>query len=97
VAVARALVKRPELVLADEPTGNLDRDNAREIAALMRELNREGHTLVMSTHDAELAASCARRTMRLHYGRIAGGDPATGEPGAAGDGEVGGGREGGTL
>lgn len=70
VAVARAVVKRPDLLLADEPTGNLDQENAREIGVLLRELNEEGHTLIMSTHDEQLAAGCARRVVRLNYGRV---------------------------
>jgi putative ABC transport system ATP-binding protein len=70
VAMARALVKRPELLLADEPTGNLDEGNARQIAELLAALSREGHSIILSTHDLELARLCAHRLLRLHYGRI---------------------------
>ncbi len=70
VALARALAKGPSLLLADEPTGNLDAENAHQIATLFRELRREGITIVLVTHDATLAAGDAHRTLRLHYGRI---------------------------
>jgi putative ABC transport system ATP-binding protein len=69
VAIARALVGRPELLLADEPTGNLDSRTAEEIMALFADLNAQGHTLVIVTHDPGIAA-CCRRIVRLHDGRI---------------------------
>jgi putative ABC transport system ATP-binding protein len=70
VAVARAIVNRPPLVLADEPTGNLDRATGTQVLDLLRELNRQGQTVVMVTHDQE-AANYARRTVKLLDGRIA--------------------------
>jgi putative ABC transport system ATP-binding protein len=70
VALARALVKSPEILFADEPTGNLDESNAAEIISLLRELNARGLTIVMVTHDVEMAMRIAHRTLRMHYGRI---------------------------
>jgi putative ABC transport system ATP-binding protein len=70
VAVARALVKEPKILFADEPTGNLDQENAGQISALLTELNREGLTIVMVTHDLETARNHAHRIIRMHYGRI---------------------------
>jgi len=70
VAVARAIVNQPPLVLADEPTGNLDRTTGTQILDLLRDLNRQGQTVVMVTHDRE-AASYAHRTVNLLDGRIA--------------------------
>jgi len=70
VAIARALVNRPRVIFADEPTGNLDEANGREVLAMFHELHREGSTLVVVTHSEEVAAE-ARRVVRLRDGRIA--------------------------
>jgi putative ABC transport system ATP-binding protein len=70
VAVARALVGHPELLLADEPTGNLDSRTAKEIMDLFRQLHDEGQTVVVVTHDPGIAA-CCKRLVRLHDGKIA--------------------------
>jgi putative ABC transport system ATP-binding protein len=70
VAVARALVGQPELLLADEPTGNLDSRTAGEIMDLFAQLHAEGQTVVIVTHDPGIAAR-ALRQVRLHDGRIA--------------------------
>lgn len=67
VAVARALVIRPKVILADEPTGALDEDTARELLELFCSLCREGNTILMVTHNKS-AASCADRVIRLHDG-----------------------------
>lgn len=64
VAVARALMNRPDLVLADEPTGNLDKDSAAQVMALIAEINREdGATFLISTHDEKIAAQCGRQVL----------------------------------
>ena len=71
VAIARAVVARPKLILADEPTGNLDSKNGKEVMGLLSELNREGTTIVMVTHSRKDAA-VAQRTIDLFDGRIVG-------------------------
>lgn len=69
VAIARALVTRPAILLGDEPTGNLDSHTTREIMALFDELHGEGHTIVLVTHEHDIAEHCAR-VVRLVDGRI---------------------------
>ena len=70
IAIARALVNEPQLVLADEPTGNLDPDLSLEIMNLFREINARGTTVVVATHDRELIRRVGRRTITLEQGRI---------------------------
>ena len=69
VAIARALVNDPAVLLADEPTGNLDSQTSEEIMGLFRELNARGRTIVMVSHDAEIARH-AKRTIRLKDGLV---------------------------
>ena len=69
VAIARALVHEPAILLADEPTGNLDSVTSGEIMEIFEKLNHEGHTIVMVTHDEEIAAH-ANRVIRMHDGCI---------------------------
>jgi putative ABC transport system ATP-binding protein len=70
VAIARALVNRPSLLLADEPTGNLDSGAAREVMSVLRERHREGQTIVLVTHDLRIASS-ADRVVGMRDGQIA--------------------------
>lgn len=77
VAVARALVNEPHLILADEPTGNLDPDLSLEIMNLFRDINASGTTVVVATHDRELIKWAGRRVVVLEHGQLAdGGSPA---------------------
>jgi putative ABC transport system ATP-binding protein len=69
VAIARALVGKPPILLADEPTGNLDSNTSNEILALIKELHAEGQTVVMVTHEPNIAEQC-HRIVRLQDGRI---------------------------
>jgi putative ABC transport system ATP-binding protein len=71
VAIARSLVNRPAMLLADEPTGALDTANGEEIGELLLDLNRSGQTLVLITHNPRLAARYASRTIQIADGRIA--------------------------
>lgn len=70
VAIARAVLPNPKIILADEPTGNLDSKNGREVMALLSELHREGTTIIMVTH-SQHDASYADRIVKLHDGEIA--------------------------
>jgi putative ABC transport system ATP-binding protein len=70
VAVARALMNRPPLLLADEPTGALDTASGQEVRKLLTELNQDGQTVLLVTHDLALADACATRTIELVDGRM---------------------------
>lgn len=72
VAIARALINDPDIILADEPTGNLDSKSGEVVMELLKELKREGKTIVIITHDDKIAKQC-ERTIRLLDGRIVGG------------------------
>ena len=68
----RALVNDPHLVLADEPTGNLDPDLSLEIMNLFRDMNARGTTVLVATHDRELIKGVGRRVIQLEHGRLVG-------------------------
>ena len=71
VCVARALINNPKLILADEPTGNLDEKNEKIVLDLFRQLHDQGTTVIVVTHDA-LVASCAQREIMLNHGVLVG-------------------------
>jgi cell division transport system ATP-binding protein len=70
VAIARAIANRPLLLLADEPTGNLDPDTSREIVEVLDRVNRRGTTVVMATHDRQIVDSMRRRVLEFSNGRL---------------------------
>jgi cell division transport system ATP-binding protein len=72
VAIARAIINNPDIILADEPTGNLDPELAFEIVSLFQEINKQGTTVIIGSHDRELIRQFGRRIVFLQKGRIAG-------------------------
>lgn len=69
VCIARALINYPAIILADEPTGNLDEENERIVTELFNELHKEGHTIIVVTHDPEVGM-LAERTIKLDHGKV---------------------------
>jgi len=69
-SIARALVKEPEILLADEPTGNIDPKAAMDILNILKDINYQGATVLMATHDADLAERTRRRRVTLDAGRV---------------------------
>jgi len=72
IAIARAMVTNPPVILADEPTGNLDEETARRVLNLLTTLNRKGTTVIMATHDLHLLTSHPGRVIQLHQGSLVG-------------------------
>jgi len=70
LAIARALVNHPEIIIADEPTGNLDPYNAYEVISLLQKINSAGKTIILATHDREIINKLAKRVITLEGGRI---------------------------
>lgn len=70
VAIARAIVNRPPILIADEPTGNLDLQNSIQIMKLLNAINEQGTTVIVATHDKEVVDSMQKRVIRLEQGRI---------------------------
>jgi len=70
LAIARAIVNRPSLLIADEPTANLDADSARQIMDVFRDFNRVGVTTLIASHDRPLMAQYANRTLHIHNGKV---------------------------
>ncbi|MBQ7677560.1 MAG: ATP-binding cassette domain-containing protein, partial [Lachnospiraceae bacterium] len=70
VAIARALVNEPKILLADEPTGNLDKDNAWEIMKLLEEINRRGTTVIVVTHDQGIVRAMNKRVITIKRGVV---------------------------
>ena len=83
VSIARAVANNPEVLLADEPTGNLDAENTARVMSLFYQLNRQGCTLLIATHDKSLYRGGGRRIMELRGGRLLSAGTAFAEYGAA--------------
>ena len=72
VAIARALVKNPQILFADEPTGNLDRESSKMVAEILLDWKKQGYTVVMVTHNIDLAEKVSDRIVEMDYGKISG-------------------------
>ena len=74
VAIARAVVNNPSIILADEPTGNLDTELAFEIVSFFKEINKQGATVIIGTHDKEIIRHFGTKILFLHEGKLLGKD-----------------------
>src|SRR3989338_55080 len=70
LAIARALVNRPDIIIADEPTGNLDPYNTYEVVSIFEKINRAGKTVILSTHDREIINKLGKRVITIEGGRL---------------------------
>ncbi|HAY61681.1 MAG TPA: ABC transporter ATP-binding protein, partial [Acidaminococcaceae bacterium] len=70
IAIARAIVNRPKVVIADEPTGNLDPETSRDIMGIFQEINDDGTTIIMATHEKEIVDSMSKRVIAIDHGEI---------------------------
>ena len=70
MAIARAIVNNPSILIADEPTGNLDPDNSLQIMKIINEINKRGTTVIMATHDSEIVDRMRKRVVVLNKGRV---------------------------
>ena len=70
VSIARAILNKPDLILADEPTGNLDPATSKEIMNLLIDINNQGSTVLMATHDYDMISNFPKKTLRLEYGKL---------------------------
>ena len=70
ISIARAILNKPNLILADEPTGNLDPGTSKEIMNLLIKINKQGSTILMATHDYDMISLFPKRTLRLEDGKL---------------------------
>ena len=70
VSIARAILNKPDLILADEPTGNLDPATSKEIMNLLVDINNQGSTVLMATHDYDMISNFPKKTLRLEDGKL---------------------------
>ena len=75
VAIARALINEPKILLADEPTGNLDKGNSEEIMGLLEEINKRGTTVIVVTHDVAMVERMKKRTITIRNGKVVSDEP----------------------
>ena len=70
MAIARAIVNKPEVIIADEPTGNLDPYNSYEVISILEKINKTGRTVILSTHDREIINKLGKRVITIENGKL---------------------------